>query len=498
MTVPQLPVELIYEIVSWCANSPGQPTLRNLCLVSWRFRHVVQPLLLQSVVLGNFTTVVKKKAAQLNALSAQACRPALHARSLRIDLGGIFDSACERIVGGDEQIQLTLKVKPAIQAFRRVDKVLWTLCDVNKEPPWTQYAVIDALRTSKPKELVITVSEDAVTPTIGSLSDVHRLSVDYRGSYSAAKDVLQYGVARLASKSPNMTHLEIASRTCSFEVSSIFNILNSDNPMPLPLEYLGVFGSWVDPSVFSSPSVLRHLQRLRSIALYENGKAGNLRNSSTSIWDTFQQENITLRSISTDSGSALGDAFVNYLSSFHGLQRLQLGLSAEQTDTPNPEALLNCLITQHAPSLLELKVATQKSPQWMWPFSEEMKSRVSGLTRLTDFGVTLCVANDEQAENDVEAAVHSLIDYADSLPNLEELLIYQSGVVSQEGYSRYQRFHHPPTRVNEPVIAFKSVHRAIGSFRSKGLSNAAYRIVVHDSVYARRPNAEGTFSFVLI
>jgi len=140
-----LPVELIYEIVSWvrtsliahvcmcgrvadasicpqCIELPGSPSLRALCLVSRQFRHIVQPILLRFIVLGGRTG----KEAHMHSYSTDIGRLAsLYARSLLVDLGGCFNSSAERKLSPTEMVKLGDQIRPSIESCRKVQRAMY-------------------------------------------------------------------------------------------------------------------------------------------------------------------------------------------------------------------------------------------------------------------------------------------------------------------------------------------------------------------------------------
>jgi len=265
-----------------------------------------------------------------------------------------------------------------------------------------QYPVIDALRATKPKELIVTISEDAVTPSIGLLSDISRLSVDYRGSFPIARDALQYGLAKLLAESPKMSHLELVSRACPIDLASVFSIVNydlDDTSVCVPLEYLGIFGGTVMPSTFSIIAT-RHLRDLKSLALFnkvadsfERG-APIRRLPNSEIWRALKEQNIQLTSISTDS--PLEGSFVEYLESFEGLRKLQIGVtgSSDGEKAIAVEELVELLGDHHGHTLVEVSLMVQDSAyDWMWPFPEATLEKLAlDCPNLTNFGITVDIA----------------------------------------------------------------------------------------------------------
>lgn len=259
------------------------------------------------------------------------------------------------------------------------------------------------------------------------LTSLRRITItgsatDYR------RDVVS-GLRTLISNSPSLTHLDVGCnyRSDDSQISTLHDLLGAVPPEnPLNLSHLTLRG-WC---ARLDDETLPHLRFLESFSLYVNidwrvlsrldldedaqesllQRTANWCSSNEEIWNVLRQERIWLKEISTDE---VNDAFLEYLASYSGLQRLTLSSATADTAKKSDALAMKFyrdVLPAHAKSLVSLDVSPVYEGKWC--FGKHNATSLLQCSKLTNLKIHINSEEiDREEKRDAVVSFVSTIEF---------------------------------------------------------------------------------------
>ncbi|KIM49634.1 hypothetical protein M413DRAFT_113070 [Hebeloma cylindrosporum] len=123
-TILTLPIELLDEICSWAQQPPNGVSLPTLSLVSRQFCSLVQPRLLSHLKIAGFSAQLRRRPAQLKALSQGECAASKFAKCLTFDFTLSFPREDPAKVLSPIEIVMRKHLDAAIQSCKKVERIV--------------------------------------------------------------------------------------------------------------------------------------------------------------------------------------------------------------------------------------------------------------------------------------------------------------------------------------------------------------------------------------